>query len=105
MATTRATFGSILSTVTTTATTINNVLDTANQAVSMATAYVTKAAEEQRLRHIEEKDKYLHELLQQSAIERAENEKKVETYRNQSDFHKEAYDRQYARLEELFKLK
>ena len=51
MATTRFTLGAVLSTVSETAATVTNAMVTVNTTVSMANAFVTKAAASQKIRY------------------------------------------------------
>lgn len=103
MANTRSTFGSLLGTVEKTATTVINVLDAANGGVSMLNAYVSKAANEQRMRHIADAEVFKENLIREVTQEEANSTLKVIKFCAQSPEHKQAYETSYEKFSNLFK--
>ena len=79
MATPRFTLGAVLSTVSETAATVTNVMTTVNT-LSMANAFVTKAAAEQADRYILEADDAKHRIVSEIAMERMAREDAVIAY-------------------------
>lgn len=103
MANTRSTFGSLLGTVEKTATTVINILDAANGGVGMLNAYVTKAAGEQRMRHIADAEVYKENLIREVTQEEANSTLKVQKFMAQSPEHKAAYEVSYEKFSKLLR--
>lgn len=103
MANTRSTFGSLLGTVEKTANTVINVLDAANGGVSMLNAYVSKAANEQRVRHILDAEVFKENLIREVAQEEANSTLKIQKFMAQSPEHTEAYKTSYEKFSKLIK--
>jgi len=101
MANTRTTFGSLLGTVEKTATTVINVLDAANGGVSMLNAYVSKAANEQRVRHILDAEVFKENLIREVTYEEANSTLKVQKFCKQSPEHEAAYAASYEKFSNL----
>lgn len=95
MATSRLTFGAILSTVQTTATTITSSLEAANRGVGMLTAFVDKAAKEQKERHIADGESFLVNLINEKAIEDAQALLTVDKFLAQSARHAELFEQRH----------
>lgn len=68
MSTTRMSFGAVLGSIQSAATTVTTTLDAATGGVGMLAAFVTKAADEQRIRHTIDKEDFIENLI----IERTE---------------------------------
>lgn len=103
MSTTRLAFGSILATVQTTAATITSTLEAANSGVGMLSAFVTEAADNQRLRHIADREDFLENLIQERAEARALSAIKVETFCKKSAEHAQHYADAYACFTKLLR--
>ena len=67
MSTTRLSFGAVLGTVQSAATTLTSTLDTVTTAVGMATSFVTQAADNQRLRQIADKEDFVRSLTKRTS--------------------------------------
>ena len=80
MATTRFTLGAVMSTVSETAANVTNVMTTVNTTVSMANAFVSKAAAEQADRYVLEADDAKHRIVSEIAMERMAREDAVIAY-------------------------
>lgn len=92
---TRMTFGSILSTVQTTANTVTATLDTANTAVGMLTAYVEEAAANQKSRQVANRESFIANLINEKAIEDSQAALVVDKFIAQSDRHRELFKAKY----------
>lgn len=103
MASSRLTFGAILNTVTTTANTVTTTLDAANKSVGILTAFVDKAATEQRVRHVADQETFLETLIKEKAEERALSDLRAEKFMAQSSAHKQHYQDAYQRFETLLR--
>ena len=111
MSTTRMSFGAVLGSVQSAATTITSTLDAATGAVGMLTAFVSKASDEQRKRHIIDAEDFVESLVLERAEMRTAANIKAEKFMAKSADHakhfKTAYDRYSSLLrtpEELEKL-
>lgn len=91
MSTTRMTLGSVLNTVQTTASTVTNVLDTANAAIGMVSSYVEQAATHQKQRQIADNESFLVNLINEKAIEDSNALLAVDKFISQSTRHKELF--------------
>lgn len=103
MSTSRLTFGAILSTVQTTANTVTNVLDAGNAAVGMLNAYVTQAADNQRIRQIADKETFIEDLIREKAMQQATQTLKINKFTSQSTEQSEAYEAAYATYQKLLR--
>lgn len=101
MSTTRMSFGAVLGSVQSAATTITTTLDAATGAVGMLSAFVTKAADEQRIRHTIDKEDFIENLIIERTEMCATQALKLEKFISKSPEHakhaKSAYDK-YTRL-------
>lgn len=95
MSTSRLTFGAVLSTVQTTANTVTNVLDAANAGVGMLNAYVTQAADNQRIRQIADKETFIEDLIREKAMQQATQTLKINKFTAQSNEQSVAYETAY----------
>lgn len=102
MATTKLAFRSILDTVTKTAGSLNSVLDASVKTIGMADAFVTKASEQQALRYKADKRNFVHNLVRDAAMEKAEADKSVDDYCKQSDDHARFFNDAHNEFEALF---
>ena len=82
MATTRFTLGAVLNTVSETAATVTNVMTTVNTTVSMANAFVSKAAKNQQTRYAMEELNTTHQIASELAMEMTSREDAVIAYCN-----------------------
>lgn len=103
MASSRLTFGAILSTVQTTANTVTATLDAANKGVGILTAFVDKASTEQRIRHVADKEVFIENLIQEKAEERAMANIKIEKFIAQSPAHKQHFGDAYTKFTSLLR--
>ena len=111
MSTTRMSFGAVLGSIQSAATTVTSTLDAATGAVGMLTAFVSKASDEQRIRHIIDKEDFIENLIIERTEMNAVAALKLEKFIAKSPAHakhaKAAYDKYTALLrtpEELEKL-
>ena len=100
--TTRLTFGALLGTVNTAATTLTSTLDAAGSAVGMLNAFVDKAAKEQRIRHKVDTNEFKNRLVNETAMARAQREKQVIAFCKDPES-KELYAKAHDELMELLK--
>ena len=80
MATTRFTLGAVLNTVSESAAMLTNTVVTVNTAVSMANAFVTKAAQNQQTRYTMEAHNTVHQIASELAMEITAREDAVLAY-------------------------
>lgn len=111
MSTARMSFGAVLGSIQSAATTVTSTLDAATGAVGMLTAFVSKASDEQRIRHIIDKEDFIENLIIERTEMNAVAALKLEKFIAKSPAHaqhaKAAYDKYTALLrtpEELEKL-
>ena len=101
MSTTRATFGSLLGTIQTTAMTVTNVLDAANSGVGMLNSYVEDAATKQKARIKIDHAVFLEDLIREKSREEAQSTLNIQKFCSQSAEHKTAYENSYNKFSEL----
>lgn len=95
MATSRLTFGAILSTVQTTASTITATLEAANQGVGMLTTFVEEAAHNQKFRQTANREAFIVNLINEKTIEDAQALLVVDKFIAQSDRHRELFEKRH----------
>ena len=95
MSTSRITFGAVLDTVQTTATTVTNVLDAANSSIGMVNTFITSAAENQKIRAIADKETFIEDLIREKAFEQSASTLRVNSFMSQSAEHKNAFQNAY----------
>ena len=95
MSTTRLTFGAVLDTVNTTATVISSTLNAVGGASNMLGSFVTKAASEQRERHIADALTFRQRLMDEKAQERTLALIKTSEFCAKSKQHAEFYETAY----------
>lgn len=102
MSTTRMSFGAVLGSIQSAATTVTSTLDAATGAVGMLTAFVGKAADEQRIRHVVDKEDFIENLIHERTEINAVAALKLEKFISKSPDHakhaKRAYDKYTALL-------
>ena len=98
MATTRASLGSLVQVVTSSATTIVDVLTVVNDGVSMAAATVKSLKQKQAINLILEAAASKQTIHERKAIELAENSLEAVKFCDKSVGHKTAYDMSYELL-------
>ena len=101
MATTRFTLGAVLNTVSESAAMLTNTVVTANTAVGMANAFVTKAAKNQQTRYIMEEHNTTHQIASELAMEMTSREDAVIAYCNGDPAKQQRYN---DHLDDLLKL-
>ena len=103
MSTTRLSFGAVLGTVQSAATTVTTTLDTVAVAVGMATTFVTQAADNQRLRQIADKEDFVENLIMEKAEQRAISHLKAEKFVAKSSDHNRLYSAAYTKFTKLLR--
>lgn len=103
MSTTRLSFGAVLGTVQSAATTLTSTLDTVTTAVGMATSFVSQAADNQRLRQIADKEDFVENLIMEKAEQRTLSNLKVEKLISKSADHAKHYSAAYAKFTKLLR--
>lgn len=103
MSTTRLSFGAVLGTVQSAATTVTTALDAATSAVGMASAFVTQAADNQRLRQIADKEDFIENLIMEKAEQRATAHLKAEKFISKSADHAKHYEQSYKTFTKLLR--
>lgn len=103
MSTTRLSFGAVLGTVQSAATTVTTTLDTVAVAVGMATTFVTQAADNQRLRQIADREDFVENLIMEKSEQRTLSNLKVEKLISKSPDHAKHYSAAYAKFTKLLR--
>lgn len=103
MSTTRLSFGAVLGSVQSAATTVTATLDAATGAVGMLTAFVSKASDEQRIRHIADKEDFVENLILERAEQRALSAIKAEKFMAKSADHHKHFSDAYAEFQQLLR--
>ena len=103
MSTTRMSFGAVLGSVQSAATTITSTLDAATGAVGMLTAFVSKASDEQRIRHVADKEDFIENLVLERAEMRSIANIKAEKFMAKSGDHTKHFKSAYDRFSELLR--
>ena len=103
MSTTRLTFGAVLATVNTTATVITSTLNAVDGASNILGSFINKAATEQGLRHIADKESFLERLINEKAQERAAANIAVTQFCAKSSAHAEHYANAYDTFTKLLR--
>jgi hypothetical protein len=103
MSTTRMSFGAVLGSVQSAATTITSTLDAATGAVGMLTAFVSKASDEQRVRHIADKEDFVENLIIERAEMRSVAALKAEKFMGKSPEHQRHFKAAYESFEALLR--
>ena len=105
MSSARMSFGAILSTVQATANTVTATVDAANKSVGMLTAFIDKAAVEQRLRHLADAESFADNLIAERAQQSAEESIRADKFCDRSEAHSKYYNDAHARFTSLLKPK
>lgn len=100
---TRLTFGAVLGSVQSAATTVTTTLDAATGAVGMLNAFVVKAADEQRIRHVADKEDFIENLIMERSEQRATAYLKAEKFIDKSAAHAKHYESAYKAFESLLR--
>jgi hypothetical protein len=101
MATSRIALGSVLGTISKTASTLTNIVGTVDAAVGMLNSYVSLHSEQQQDKHIIERATARDQLLEESALVQAERRNELEKRFTDATF-KNHYEASYNRLASLF---
>ena len=101
--TTRATFGSILGTVTTTATAATNLIGTVSSVIDIGASYVDDFKTEQALRSKANKYHVANKVAISVAQELAQMDMQVEEFCQLSEKHAASYNAHYSNLTNLLK--
>lgn len=102
MASMKLAFASVLDTVSRSAIAVTKTVDTVTNAVGMADAFVTKAAQHQDMQYRVDKQDFIEDLIADSAKARAEKEITINDFRRTSEEHDELYVKAYGRYAGLF---
>ena len=102
MATNPKALASILTTITKAAGSVSAVFDATTKGVSMLDAAVTKASDEQKLRHRAQRRKFVHNLVRESSMEQAVADQQVVEFCSKSDSHKSLFEKSFDEFNELF---
>lgn len=103
MSSARMSFGAILNTVQASANTVTTTVDAANKSVGMLTAFIDKAAAEQKTRHLLDGEEFIDRLLVEKAESTAAVKLRANKFASQSDKHAEYFNEAYARYEALIR--
>lgn len=103
MSTTRLSFGAVLGTVQSAATSLTATLDTVSTAVGMATSFVTQAADNQRYRQIADKEDFIENLIMEKSEQRSIANLKVEKFVQKSPDHAKHYKAAYDKFTKLLR--
>ena len=99
--TTRLTVGAVLGTVSTAATSITTVLNTATKSIDMLDQYVTAANSKLRMRLIADAEDFASQVTVEKATEITAREMGVLEFCAQSAKHKEVFENNYNRIASL----
>jgi hypothetical protein len=94
-------FAAVLSTVQATANTVTSTVDAANKSVGMLTAFVDKAAAEQKIRHLLDGEEFIDRLLLEKAESTTLVNLRAEKFASQSNLHREHFNAALARYSKL----
>lgn len=92
MATTRATLGAVLGTVTQTASMITDVVKTGSDAVNMLNRFVESAATDQKDRQAVHRKVSRDNILREARMDMARANMEVSAFRKESEEHAKLYD-------------
>lgn len=103
MSTTRMSFGAVLGSIQSAATTVTSTLDAATGAVGMLTAFVSKASDEQRIRHVIDKEDFIENLIIERTEMNAIAALKLEKFISKSPDHAKHAQRAYEKYSKLLR--
>lgn len=98
----KLTFGSILTTVTSTADALTGVVGAANSAIGMANRYVNAAAVKQQAEIERDLDQHEQVLDAQFAIEGVKRQIQINEFTSASALHKQLFEAELARIKAKF---
>lgn len=101
MATSRITFGAVLSTIGDAAGTVSTVLNTATASVGMLAKFVDDAAEQQRIRSIVDMDAFTEVLAEESAMAEAVRKSDILAFCKKSPDHQQLFTTAFDRIQAL----
>ena len=102
MATTRMTFGSLLSMVTNTANAVGDLAGTVGDGVGMLNKFVESASIDQRERHVVHRTTYRAQLIRDSAMDMAKSNADALAFCRESEDNKKLFADAQAELLEAF---
>lgn len=102
MATSRIALASVLDTVAQTANAFTQVVTTTTKGIGMLDALVTKASNEQALRHKAGRHTFVKNLIRESASEQAIADLQVIDFCSKSAEHKKMYEKNFDEFSTLF---
>lgn len=102
MATTRMTFGAVLSTLTNTANAVSDVVNTIGDGVGMANSFVQSASIDQKERQVAHRATFRQTLLRESSMEIAKGNAEAVAFRNESQLNAELFDQAAELLNNAF---
>lgn len=105
MATARLTFGSVLGTVNTAATTLTSTISAAGKAIGMIDTYVSEAAEKQGIRSLADMETYVDQLISEKSEESATRKLAVLEFCGKSPVHKSLYEEAFNRYSSILRPK
>jgi hypothetical protein len=91
-----------LGAIATTALTVTKTLNVVTDSIGMLDALVSKTAREQSLTYRKDERNFIHNLVRQAAVEKAEADMTVVDFRKQSTKHAELFDVAFTEFEALF---
>lgn len=102
MATSRLAIGSLLETVSSAAGAITSIFNTTGKSIGMLDAFVTKASDEQTLRHRADKDQFIFRLISEASQEKANDDMKIKAFCDKSEDHKASFEKAFNHFHGLF---
>jgi len=103
MATARLTFGTVLDTVSTAATTVTGALNAVSTSIGMANAFVEQAALNQQSRIIADNETFIDRLIEEKAMEQTAIDLEVETFIAKSERHRFHYEQAHDRYSKILR--
>lgn len=102
MATARIAMGSIMSTISQTANSVSALINTTTKGIGMLDAMVTKASDEQALRHKKDRRQFVKNLQREAAEEEASANIQVLEFCAKSNEHAKLYKTAFDEFGQLF---
>lgn len=98
----RMTLGAALGTITTAANTLSSTFDAANKGIGMLNTLVSDAAENQKLRSKANRERFVTQLIEDSAMEDTLRARKIDDFCEDAD-NKRHFEERYAVYESLLR--
>lgn len=103
MATARLTFGTVLDTVSTAATTVTGALNAVATTIGMANSFVEQAASNQQSRILADNETFIDRLIEEKAMEQTAIDLEVETFIAKSERHRFHYEQAHVRYSNILR--